>query len=84
MENLNEALILLVIGMCMVFIILFLVVGIGNLVIIFANRYLKEPVPAVKSGDTGKAIPSRKLAIITAVVDTITQGRGRVDSIERK
>ena len=40
MENINEALGLLVIGMVMVFIILFLVVLLGNMVIYLTNRYI--------------------------------------------
>lgn len=40
MENLNEALSLLAVGMIMVFIILSLVVVIGNVVIRLTNRYV--------------------------------------------
>ena len=82
MENLNEALFLLAIGMCMVFVILFLVVGIGNLVIILSNRYFKAPdIPA--RAVIPEAI-SPASAAIAAVVDVVTQGVGRVESVEKK
>ncbi len=83
MENMNEALTLLVIGMVMVFVILFLVVGVGNLVIAITNRTISETTPA-KGADRGQTIQPRKLAAIAAVVDVITRGKGRVDSIEKR
>lgn len=84
MENLNEALGLLAVGMMMVFFILFLVVVVGNVVITLTNRF----VPASeKPGEGGAGMNSshpKKLAVIAAVVDVITQGKGRVDSIQKK
>jgi len=84
MENINEALTLLAIGMIMVFLILTLVVGVGNLVIGITNRYIREATHSPKATGTGKAIQPRKLAAIAAVVDVITRGKGRVDSIEKR
>jgi len=83
MENINEALTLLAIGMIMVFLILTLVVGVGNLVIGITNRYVRTTPPA-NSADRVKTIQPRKLAAIAAVVDVITRGKGRVDSIEKR
>lgn len=84
MENINEALGLLVVGMVMVFIILFLVVALGNMVIHLTNRY----VPVMQKPDDGgrgtKSANPKKLAVIAAVVDMITQGKGRVDSVQKK
>lgn len=70
--------------MIMVFLILTLVVGVGNLVIGITNRYIRETPPPVKGGDRGKSIQPRKLAVITAVVDVITHGSGRVDSVQKQ
>lgn len=84
MENMDEALTLLAIGMIMVFLILTLVVGVGNLVIGITNRYIRETLTPVKGGDRGKSIQPRKLAAIAAVVDVITRGKGRVDTIEKR
>jgi len=84
MENMNEALTLLAIGMIMVFLILVLVVVVGNLVIGITNRTIREVTPPANGTGGGKAIQPRKLAAIAAVVDVITRGSGRVDSIEKR
>lgn len=84
MENMNEALSLLVIGMVMVLIILLLVVAIGNVVILLTNRYVPATQKAANGRVTQKGANPKKIAVIAAVVDMITQGEGRVDSIQKK
>ena len=84
MDNLNEALSLLVIGMIMVFIILFLVVGIGNMVIMLTNRFAPASEKPGKGGPSVRSDHPKKLAVIAAVADLITHGKGRVESIEKK
>ena len=84
MENINEAFGLLVVGMIMVFIILFLVVLIGNVVIHLTNRYVPVMQKNTDGGEGVKSTNSKKLAVIAAVVDLITHGEGRVDSIQKK
>ena len=84
MENINEALSLLAVGMIMVFIILTLVVLIGNTVVLLTNRY----VPVTQKSPDGDGPQNhtnrKKMAAIAAVVDLITRGEGRVDSIQKK
>lgn len=82
MENLNEALGLLVIGMIMVIIVLWLVVQLGNLIIRLTNRFTPEEEKPL-NGKGGKT-DSKKLAAIVAAVDILTQGKGRVESIQKK
>ena len=88
MENLNTALGLLIVGMVTVFIILWLVVLIGNLVIRLTNRFIPATVPVEgKSGSRSSArkkTDSKKLAAIVAAVDAVTGGQGNVESIEKK
>ncbi len=84
MENMNEALSLLIVGMVMVFIILFLVVAIGNAVILLTNRYIPVAPNTADGAITIKHTNPKKLAAIAAVVDMITQGEGRIDSIQKK
>lgn len=88
MENLNTALGLLVVGMVTVFIILWLVVVIGNLVIRLTNRFIPVADPtagkAGNGGISGKRVHSKKLAAIVAAVDVVTQGKGNVESIGKK
>ncbi|WP_298653942.1 OadG family transporter subunit [uncultured Proteiniphilum sp.] len=88
MENMNTALGLLVVGMVTVFIILCLVVVIGNVVIRLTNRFIPVTGPATgksgNGGSAGKKAHTKKLAAIVAAVDVVTQGQGSVESIEKK
>lgn len=84
MENLNEALGLLAVGMVTVVIILCLVVVTGNLVINLTNRFIPGDKRTGESHPSGKLVPTKKVAAIAAVVDVITRGSGRVDSIEKR
>lgn len=85
MENLNEALGLLVVGMITVFVILGLVVFIGNMVIRLTNRFIPyAQVRAVAEKASGKNANPQKLAAIVATVDIITEGRGKIENIEKK
>ncbi len=82
MENLNEALGLLAIGMILVFIVLSLVVQLGNLIIRLTNRFMPDEEKP-KAG-RGNKTNSKKLAAIVAAVDVATQGEGRIDSIQKQ
>ncbi|MDD4191980.1 MAG: OadG family protein [Mangrovibacterium sp.] len=84
MNNLGLALELLGVGMITVFVILFLVILIGNMIIRFVNHYLPE-------GEGGKGVvnghatepDSRKIAAIVSAVRIITKGRGHVTNVEK-
>ncbi len=83
MENLNTALGLLVVGMITVMIVLWLVVIIGNLVVRLTNRFITvKDTPT--GGTRGGTADSKKMAAIVAAVDAVTEGKGNVDSIQRK
>ncbi|MCE5204983.1 MAG: OadG family protein [Porphyromonadaceae bacterium] len=84
MENLSEALGLLVIGMIMVIIVLWLVVGLGNLVINLTNRFIKDEKNKGDASGPEKQIHSKQMAAIVAAVDIITHGRGKVDSVQKR
>lgn len=86
MENLNEAISLLLVGMITVFVILSLVVFIGNMVIRLTNRFLPvETIATKKTIVSGKAAPSNpaKIAAVIAAVEAITGGKGRIDKINK-
>lgn len=83
MENLGTAFALLVIGIIMVMIVLWLVVGLGNLLINLTNKYIHDEKPD-GINKQGKIRHTKKIAVISAAVDVITQGQGRVDSIQKK
>ena len=81
-EELNQGLMLLAVGMITVFLILFLVVFAGNLLIRIINRFVppeQPPIRPIKSSISGKTMS----AIITAV-EVATGGKGKIQDIEKK
>ncbi len=75
-NNLESALSLLLIGMITVFIVLALVVVIGNLLIIIVNRFFSTE-------STSESINPGKIAAISAAVETVSQGTARIEKIEK-
>ena len=78
-STIGNALLLLVVGMLTVFLILALVVGTGKILISITNSLYKAPE---KEGNNG--IENSHIALLTAVVDHVTSGRGTIDSIEKQ
>ncbi|MEM9324058.1 MAG: oxaloacetate decarboxylase [Bacteroidota bacterium] len=76
---LSTALTLLLIGMITVFVVLLLVVLVGNLLIFFVNRYLS---PQDQDPDS-TGISAKEVAVLTATVEVITQGKGVIERIEK-
>ena len=84
MENLNTALLLMVVGMATVFCILLIVISLGKGLTAFVNKYVPEEVVPAKAGSNGPApIPGNILAAISAAVTVVTQGKGKVSKIEK-
>ncbi|GET27894.1 oxaloacetate decarboxylase [Prolixibacter sp. SD074] len=73
---------LLGVGMITVFLILLLVVVFGNVIIRLVNKYFPE-AEKVFPTDTDKGINRKKLAVITAVVNITTRGKGKMTNIEK-
>jgi oxaloacetate decarboxylase gamma subunit len=82
-ETFEFAIELLGVGMVTVFIILFLVVLVGNLIIAFVNRFFPESIVA-KTTPSNRSISTSKTAAIVAAVNIVTSGQGRVVNIEKK
>ena len=83
-SNFEIALQLLGIGMITVFLILFLVVFLGNAIIRFVNRYIPQTQPlSSKQSIQKQEISAGKMAAIVAAVQTVTEGKGRVVKIEK-
>lgn len=84
MENLGTALLLMVVGMVTVFIILLIVIYLGKLLISLVNKYAPEEVITAKRSSQGAApISGNVLAAITAAVNVVTQGKGKVTKVEK-
>ncbi|MFA5326663.1 MAG: OadG family protein [Prolixibacteraceae bacterium] len=85
MNDMGIALELLVVGMVTVFVILSLVVILGNLIIRFVNHFMPE-VRKVATQLTEAAVSEispKKMAVIVSAVNTVTKGSGRVTKIEK-
>lgn len=84
MENLNLALLLMVVGMATVFAILLIVIYLGKGIIALVNKYAPEEVAPAKSAANGPAsIPANIMAAISAAVTVVTQGKGKVSKVEK-
>ena len=81
MENLNIALLLMVVGMATVFAILLIVIYLGKAMIALVNKYAPEETAAKKEGPA--AIPANILAAINAAVAVVTHDKGRVTKVEK-
>lgn len=86
MDNLSLAFELLGVGMITVFVILFLVVIIGNLIIRFVNKYLPGEVSGkIEQVKRLATEPDpKKVAAIASAVSMLTRGRGRITNIEKR
>ncbi|MGQ8336811.1 OadG family protein [Sunxiuqinia sp. A32] len=85
MSDLGMALQLMGIGMITVFIILSLVVLIGNLIVKFVNKYLPEEVSKKVQNVVNQTTDfnRKKVAAIVSAVKTVTEGKGHVTKIEK-
>ena len=97
MENIETAILLMVVGMATVFVILLIVIYLGKLLITLVNKYApEEVVPAEKhllrdihyiwlaGNEHGPApIPGNIMAAITAAVNVVTLGKGKITKVEK-
>lgn len=85
MSDFGLALELMGVGMITVFIILALVVVIGNLIIRFVNKYIPEEVAKVipVAVNQKNGLNPKTMAVIVSAVNSITSGKGKVSKIEK-
>ena len=69
-------------GMISIFVILSLVVGMGNLLIKLVNRYFPDQTTQEKGTQISNTIDKAKLAAIAAAVDIATEGKGKIISVQ--
>jgi len=80
-STVSNAFLLLGIGMITVFAVLSIVVFSGSLLISLINKYAPDPVKESKL--IKPLISNKEIAVLTAVVDHVTKGKGKIDSIEK-
>lgn len=85
MNEMGLALELLGVGMVTVFLILSLVVLLGQLIIRFVNRFMPvvDKAASLKVAVAVSEINPKKIAAIVSAVNTVTDGAGKVSSIDR-
>ncbi|MDR0657915.1 MAG: OadG family protein [Mediterranea sp.] len=80
MENLQTALLLMVVGMTTVFTILLIVIYLGKFLIYLVNKYAPEEVAPLKKAP----VPAHILAAITAAVNVVTHNKGKIVKVEKQ
>lgn len=85
MENMETAFLLLVVGMGTVFAILLLLIYLGKFLIALVNKYAPEEEVAAKQimPKGPLPIPGNVLAAITAAVNVVTHGKGKITKVEK-
>lgn len=83
-DNLFESLMLMGVGLVTVFVVLLLVINLGNLLIAFINKFIPEeaPKPAAGASSASAVDPDVAMAIGLAV-GKLTGGKSKVQRIER-
>ena len=82
-QGLSNAFNVLIVGMTTVFIILWLVVLIGNLIIKVTNKYWTDEDLKKTPNKIKEAASKGTIAAIVAAVDAVTNGKGKVTKITK-
>ena len=82
-EELRTAILLMGVGMLTVFIVLFCVVLIGNLLIRFVNHFVPLAETSTQPASLTSNIAPAKIAAITSAVEVFTKGKGKVTNINK-
>ena len=83
MENLEIALMLMVVGMATVFVILLIVIYLGKGLIAIVNRIAPEEASKKKTSIVAPTTDAGAMDAIKAAVDILTAGKGQVVKIEK-
>lgn len=80
----DQAVLVLVIGMLTVFFVLGMVVLSGEVLIRIVNSFYQEETSKKVSSTSTKSIDKRKLAAILAAIEIVTDGKGTVQKIDQQ
>ncbi len=84
MENLSEALLLLLVGMVTVFCVLLIVIFMGKCIVLFVNKYIPEVVKEKQAPVSNNNPTPSQVSAINQAIAMITNGKGYVINIEKK
>ncbi len=82
-QNLSNAFTIMIVGMVTVFLILCLVVLIGNVLIRLTNKFWPETEVSKKEVATTTVNSDGAIAAIIAAVDVVTKGKGKITKISK-
>lgn len=85
MENMGLGLQLMVVGMATVFLILYIVIQLGKILIKIVNKYIpaEDNVSKEKTPATVQAIDAETMTVIREAIKNITAGKGHATKVER-
>ena len=83
MENIETGLLLMVVGMCTVFLILLIVIWLRQFLISVVNKIAPEEAPKKKPATSGPSTDAGAMDAIKAAVEILTAGKGQVIKIEK-
>lgn len=83
MENIGVGLLLMVVGMCTVFLILLIVIWISQFLISVVNKIAPEEEPKKKPVTSGPSTDAGAMDAIKAAVEILTACKGQVIKIEK-
>lgn len=86
MQTINEAVSIMIIGIITVFLILFLIVLVGNVLVRLLNKYLPETKSEklIQSQfQTSNPINEKSQAAIALAIEWATKGKGKVTKITK-
>lgn len=85
MENLGIGLQLMVVGMCTVFLILWIVIQLGKAMIVLVNRFApaEEETPKKQAAPAARPIDATTLAVLEEAVKKLTGGKGHVSNVKK-
>ncbi len=88
MENFEFGLLLMVVGMATVFLILHIIIFLSQQLIVLVNKFAPEEAVVAKrvpqaEGNSNR-IAADTVAVITAAVNGVTGGKGRITKIEKQ
>lgn len=83
MENIGQALMLMVVGMATVFVILLIVIYLGKFLIAMVNKFAPAEEVKKKAVTVAPTADAGAMDAIKAAVDILTAGKGQVVKIEK-